>query len=202
MYYAILGIVIIIIGYFTLHYRSGLKTSLGLISGYNDKYKQLIQENRDNQKKFNKAMGYAKISVISDSIYKCLSTIDNTHTVYIDEDEANRELTSCLNAVGRTALYHKPLDSGRTPDIFIDNHAIIEGKLEPNQSEIDRLIGQVKDYVSTTYRIFIVLYGIVSQQVLDRINQQIIAEYPSQVSLVYIRDAHRIRRQGELNGNT
>ena len=199
MYYAILSIALIIIGYFTFHYRSGLKTSLNLINGYNDKYKQLIQENQDNQKKFNKAMGFAKTSVISDSIYKCLSTIDNTHTVYTDEDEANRELTSCLNAVGRVALYHKPLDSGRTPDIFIDNHAIIEGKLEPNQADLDRLIGQIKDYAVTAYRIFIVLYGIVSQQVLDRINQQIIAEYPNQVSLLYIRDAHRIRRQGELD---
>ena len=132
--------------------------------------------------------------MLGGELYKALSAMDKVHDSYDNEDEANRELTACLNVMGHTAIYHYGLDNGRTTDIFVDNVAIIEGKLDPNPTDIDRLIGQVDDYANYNYKIYIILYGFVDKPLINRINSQIVARYHDQVSLIYIDNPKRLRK--------
>ena len=134
-----------------------------------------------------------KSKTIRESLLLALSTIDNTHSTYTTEDEANRELTSCLNAMGHSAVYHQILNNGRTTDILVDGVAIVEGKLDPSQADIDRLIGQTQDYISTSYPIYIVIYGNISDGLINRINNQLINKHPDQISLVRLNNANRLR---------
>jgi hypothetical protein len=133
---------------------------------------------------FRRSMNYA--------LYQSLSQMDKTCDFFTNEDEANRELTTCLNLLGHNSQYHYPISSGRTVDILVDN-AIIEGKLNPKQSDIDRLIGQVGDYLTFPHLIYIVLYGKVEQNFINRINTQIIIQNPTRVSLVHLPNAKRTK---------
>lgn len=126
------------------------------------------------------------------AIHRSLSQMDRTCDFYTDEDEANRELTTCLNLLGHSAQYHYPISKGRTADIFVDN-IIIEGKLHPKQSDVDRLIGQVDDYLALPYPIYIVLYGQTDPLLLARIKSQICDRHPDRVSVVYLPDAKRVK---------
>lgn len=136
----------------------------------------------------------ASIKVISGAIYQSLAQMDKTCNFYIDEDEANRELTSCLNILGHGATYQHSLTNGRACDIFVDN-SIIEGKLDLNdRTQIDRLIGQVTDYLALPYNIYIVLYGQVALSIIERINTQLVDRYPNKVFLTYLVTANRIRQ--------
>jgi hypothetical protein len=176
MYYVLLIIAIIVLGY--LAYR------------FYKKANTLDQKNN----RFASALKSLKQQTLYEHIYQAIDTMDSTYTIYSDEDEANRELTTCLNLLGHTAKYHKSLDNGRTTDISVDRFAIIEGKLDPSQSDIDRLIGQMQDYLQTSYQIYIVIYGQINQTVVDRINSQIINNHADQISLIYLNQANRVRK--------
>jgi hypothetical protein len=132
------------------------------------------------------------------AIYQSLSQMDKTCDFFTDEDEASRELTTCLNLLGHNAIYHYAIRSGRTVDIFLDN-IIIEAKLNPKQSDIDRLIGQVGDYLTFPYAIYIVLYGQTDPAFIARIQSQIVDPHPDRVSLVYLPDAQRTKRDTEAS---
>jgi hypothetical protein len=132
---------------------------------------------------------------IHSSLFRSIQHMDDTCNVYTDENEANRELTSCLKVLGHHALYQHALDGHRTVDIFIDGCAIVEGKLDLQQGDTDRLIGQIEDYTKSPYHIYIVIYGKTSSATLDRITNQILNKYPAKVSLVHLPDAKRNKRQ-------
>ena len=132
--------------------------------------------------------------ILDGELYKTLSIMDTTYDMYSNEDEANRELTSCLKLLGHDAIYHPTIDYGRTVDILVDNHFIIEGKLDPVQSDIDRLIGQVEDYLKTPYYIYIILYGKINKVAIERINEQIVGKNSKRISLIYIDNPTRIRK--------
>jgi hypothetical protein len=148
---------------------------------------------RDDRDEIREECEYLKSQTIKEALLQALSTIDNTHSTYTTEDEANRELTSCLNAMGHSAVYHQILNNGRTTDILVDGVAIVEGKLDPSQADIDRLIGQTQDYISTSYPIYIVIYGNISDGLINRINNQLINKHPDQISLVRLNNANRLR---------
>jgi hypothetical protein len=144
----------------------------------------------DNYSKIEQAYKQAANQLISQHIQQSLSQMDKTCKCYNEEDEANRELCTCLNLLGHNAVYHSAINN-RTVDIYLDN-VIIEGKLDPKQSDIDRLIGQISDYVTFGKHIYIVIYGFIAQTLLDRINQQILSRY-SGVSLLYLDNPNRVK---------
>lgn len=129
---------------------------------------------------------------VSQALQKALLTMDTTHKWYTDEDEANRELVSCLKAMGYNAVYHQFLGNGRTADAFFEE-SIIEAKLDPSQSEIDRLEGQVTEYLKFQFAVHVVLYGQVEPQLLLRI-KEIISRRPDRTFLTYLPDATRLRK--------
>jgi hypothetical protein len=132
---------------------------------------------------------------IRSSLCRSIQHMDDTCNFYTDENEANRELTSCLKVLGHHALYQHALDNHRTVDIFIDGCAIVEGKLDPQQGDTDRLIGQIEDYTKSPYHIYVVIYGKTSNTTLDRITNQILNKYPAKVSLIHLPDAKRNKKQ-------
>ncbi len=132
--------------------------------------------------------------ILLGSIYKSLSSMDKISHRYENEDEANRELTACLSVLGHTCSYHQRFDNGREADIFVDNTAIIEGKLEPHQTDIDRLIGQTEDYMKLECHLYIVIYGSVNPSSIDRIKNHIIAKSPDKISLIYLPNANRRKK--------
>lgn len=126
------------------------------------------------------------------NIIRALQHMNDTCSTYNNEDEANRELTTCLNLLGHNAHYKFPLNDNRITDIFVDN-SIIEGKLDPQWQDIDRLIGQVADYIETPYDIYIIIYGYASPEIIERIQKQIVARFPTRVSMIYLATPKRIR---------
>ena len=83
---------------------------------------------------------------------------------------------------------------GRPIDIFADN-SIIEGKLEPNNVDIDRLIGQISDFLTYNCHIYIVCYGATEQRILNRIKTQVVDLHPNRINLVYLLNPQRSRRE-------
>ena len=148
---------------------------------------------RDDRDAIREEMQALRAKTLNEALLQALATIDGTHSTYTNEDEANRELTSCLNAMGHSAVYHQTLDNGRTTDILVDGVAIVEGKLDPSQSDIDRLIGQTQDYILTGYPIYIVIYGNISDGLIKRVNSQLISKHSDQISLVRLNNANRLR---------
>ncbi len=142
--------------------------------------------------KMQKELNNTKKNLLCEDISQSLFQMDSIYKYYTDENEANRELTISLKIIGHNAKYQYTIDN-RIIDIFVDN-TIIEGKLDPNQGDIDRLIGQVEDYCKLPYTIYIVLYGFVSQNIISRIDNLIINKHPQQVVLIYLKDVHRIRQ--------
>lgn len=133
----------------------------------------------------------AQEQILKGVIEQAITQMDNVCSYYTNEDEASRELTSCLNVLGHKAIYHYPLGDSRTADIFVDN-CIIESKLDPPQGEIDRLVGQVKDYSDTlSYHICIVIFGKIGQDTINRLNRQVL---DNDISLVYLTEPKRIRQ--------
>lgn len=129
------------------------------------------------------------------AVYRALSAMDKTNKNYVDEDQANRELTSCLTVTGHAAVYHKSFNGTRTVDIFVDNCIIIEGKLDPIQSDIDRLVGQVADYSILPYHICIVIYGNISEDSIRRLKLLYLDNKGDKASLIYLPQANRIRKE-------
>jgi len=155
--------------------------------------RQYENEKKVSTTKINKVASYFKCKLIEESINRSLAQMDKTNGFYKDEDEANRELTTCLNLLGHTASYQYVLDNKRTADILVDN-CIIEGKLSPDNTEIDRVIGQVSDYLSLSKRIFVVLYGYIDKQSIERLNNRLVIPNPLKVKLIYLNGAQRVRR--------
>jgi len=126
-------------------------------------------------------------------IHHALEIMDTTTELYRDEDEANIELVSCLKALGlpeTTYLYTLP--NGRTTDAKSGN-ILIEGKLSPLTSDVDRLIGQLSDYAPYSNNIQVVIYGSLTDQYRDRIQNEIDRRYPHQVFLNYLENPQRQR---------
>jgi DNA-directed RNA polymerase beta' subunit len=144
----------------------------------------------ESYSKIEQAYEQANNKLLYQHIQQALSQMDKTCKYYMDEDEANRELCTCLNLLGHNAVYHSTINN-RTVDIYLDN-VIIEGKLDPKQSDIDRLIGQIADYVTFGKNIYIVIYGQVSPSLVERIRQQIILRYNS-VYLLYLDNPNRVK---------
>jgi hypothetical protein len=117
-------------------------------------------------------------------LLKCLRAMDKTHKWYVDENEANRELVSILNSHKYKATYQYPLENGQIADAFTKN-SIIEGKLCPTKSDVDRLIVQVTDYSTTPYDIHIVIYGRVENDYQLRRIKQLVINNPKRVFLTY-----------------
>lgn len=130
---------------------------------------------------------------------QALTIMDETAKWYSNEDKANRELVSCLNSIlyqydtkGK-AIYHYYLGDGRTIDAKI-YHILMEGKLSPSQSEIDRLLGQLSDYTKYSNEIHIVIYGSLSDMAKSRILNEISDRYPDIVFLDYLNNPKRQRK--------
>jgi Ca2+/Na+ antiporter len=135
-------------------------------------------------------------SEIDKYLHKALQIMDTTSKWYNNEDEANRELVSVLKAQNIDAVYLHRLSNGRTADARVGN-VLIEGKLSPDTSEIDRLIGQISDYVqySNGNKINIVIYGELTQDAKNRIGREIKLRYAGQVFLSYLDNPQRLRKE-------
>jgi len=188
VYTLIVLLVIAILGFLVYWYRHKFKK-------VDADYGVLYSSYRDLNLKFQKTEKHsAQIEgrLLSSSVLRSLMHMDKTCQFYVDEDEANRELTTCLNLLGHVATYHYAINS-RTADIFVDG-TIIEGKLDPTQSDVDRLIGQVSDYLLFAYPIFVVVYGRAEKSIVDRIQSQIIDKHSGRVSLLYLSNVNRTRK--------
>jgi hypothetical protein len=135
-------------------------------------------------------------SEIDKYLHKALQIMDTTAKWYNNEDEANRELVSVLKAQNIDADYLHRLSNGRTADAKVGN-VLIEGKLSPDTSEIDRLIGQISDYVqySNGNKINIVIYGALTLYAKNRIEREIQLRYIGQVFLSYLDNPQRLRKE-------
>jgi hypothetical protein len=136
---------------------------------------------------------YLKPKMLWYVVLQALAQMDKTCAVWVDEDEASRELTTCLNLLGHDAKYHYSL-GGRTADIFLEG-TIIEAKLDPTQGDVDRLFGQVAGYLESQYHILIVIYGRADKLIVDRIKSQILDKNPNRIELIFLDNANRIRKQ-------
>ena len=124
---------------------------------------------------------------------RALKIMDNTARWYNNENEANRELITCLKAMGIDAEYQFKLPHKRTADGRVRN-LIVEGKLSPNSSnEVDVLLGQLSDYTGMGYGVSVVIYGNIEQPYLRRIEDEIDNRYRGRVFLTYLKDAKRVR---------
>jgi len=157
-----------------------------------DKKKQELQAQAAEDAKKNS-------SIVQHAIMNALVAMDNTFRWYDNEDSANRELISTLHALGLgDAVYHKLLSNGRTADGFVSN-SIIEGKLDLSHSDsIDRLLGQIDDYLISYYDIHIVLYGIADSNAINRIKNKIKSN-PDRLFLSYLTYPQRTRKESEAS---
>ena len=122
-----------------------------------------------------------------------LEAMDSTAKWYTDENEANRELVSCLKAKGiPDVTYQYKLRDGETADAKVGN-ILIEGKLSPNTGEVDRLLGQLTRYTQHGHKVNVVIYGRLDQYARSRIEKEIQSRYPNRVFLTYLDNPKRQR---------
>ena len=134
-------------------------------------------------------------SNIDSHLKKALETMDTTAKWYNNEEEANRELVSCLKAQGINDVHYQyRLSNGRTVDAKVGD-VLIEGKLSPDTSEIDRLIGQLSDYTHYGNRLNVVIYGYFNKEARRRIEDVIHTHYLNKVFLTYINNPRRNRSE-------
>jgi membrane protein implicated in regulation of membrane protease activity len=141
------------------------------------------------------AMEKERIAITSEldkHLRKALETMDTTAKWYNDEDEANRELVTCLKAQGVEAQYQYRLPNGRTADAKVYDF-LIEGKLSPDTAEVDRLIGQLSQYSEYPYKINVVIYGELSKDAKRRIENEIHLRYDKKVFLTCLDNPKRQR---------
>ena len=124
-------------------------------------------------------------------IGRALEIMDKLSLWYTDENEANRELVTSLNTMGYNAEYQPRLQDGSIADARVGD-ILIEGKLSPNKSEIDRLLGQLSGYAKLSNKIHIVIYGRISVYALFRILDEI-RQYPIKIVLTALPHPHRDR---------
>lgn len=126
-----------------------------------------------------------------------LERIDKTAKYYRDEDEANKELTLYLQSRGYDAQYQYKYKN-RTADIRV-NDVLIEGKLSPDQSEVDRLIGQLRAYSTLPFKTFVVIYGQVDHNVRQDIEKEISSQYNGRIFLVTKNNPTRLKSVSAKN---
>lgn len=131
---------------------------------------------------------------------KALEDMDSTGNWYNDEEEANRELVSCLKSQGVAAEYEYGLPNGRKADAKVGDF-LIEGKLSPDAVEVDRLIGQVSEY-SKYGKVNIVIYGRLDKYAKRRIEDEIELRYRNKVFLTYLDNPKRQRAPKSNNPQT
>lgn len=131
---------------------------------------------------------------IGEHIDDALEIMDYTHKWYNDEEEANRELVSVLKAQGlNDVVYQHNLSNGRTVDIKIGD-VIIECKLSPDTSDVDRLIGQLREYTKHSDEVHVVIFGQLDSNAKERIEDEIEDRYKNHVFLNYLDSPKRQRR--------
>jgi len=113
---------------------------------------------------------------------------------FTNEDEANRELVTCLKSLDVDATYGCRLPNGRTADAKVGD-VLIEGKLSPSTAEVDRLLGQLSDYCQYGNRVNVVIYGKLDKEAKRRIENEIITRYTDRVFLTSLTNPHRLRSQ-------
>jgi len=119
--------------------------------------------------------------------------MDSTAKWYNNEEEANRELVTCLKAQGISDVrYQYRLDNGRTADAKVGN-VLIEGKLSPDTSEVDRLLGQLSDYTQYSNKVNVVIYGRLDKDARRRIENEIHLRYTGRVFLTCLNNPKRQR---------
>jgi hypothetical protein len=132
-------------------------------------------------------------SDIDKILRKALETMDSTGRWYNNEEEANRELVTCLKAQGITdVIYQYRLGNGRIADVKVGN-CLIECKLSPSTDEVDRLIGQLSDYTQYANKLNVVIYGKFDREARRRIENEIGSRYAHKVFLTYLNNPRRQR---------
>jgi hypothetical protein len=140
---------------------------------------------------------YQKQKIITNDmsriLYKALETMDTTARWYNNEEEANRELVTCLKAQGiSNVIYQYRLGNGRTADVKVGD-CLIECKLSPTTDEVDRLIGQISNYIQYTKKLNIVIYGKFDSLARKRIEDEIRSRYQNKAFLTYLSNPKRLR---------
>ena len=126
-------------------------------------------------------------------LLKALKAMDSTARTYTNEEEANKELVSTLKVQGLNVEYQFPLGQGyRYADAKVEN-ALIEGKLAPEQHEVDRLLGQIQGYAEYPYQLYVVIYGYLNKYAIKRISEFIEKDYQGKVFLTYLPNPRRYR---------
>jgi hypothetical protein len=129
-------------------------------------------------------------SEIDKHLRKALEIMDTTAKWYNDEKEANRELVTCLKAWGVEAVLGYRLPNGRIVDAKVGDF-LIEGKVAPDTSGVDRLIGQLSDYTQYGNKLNVVIYGWLSKEARKRIENEILQRYANKVFLTYLDNPER-----------
>lgn len=134
----------------------------------------------------------APMDEVGRDIRTALEIMDSTAKWYNNEDEANRELVTSLRARGIDATYQFSLPNGRVADARVRG-VLVEGKLSPDTTETDRLLGQLIDYAQYSNKVNVVIYGQLSREARRRIENEIQSRYPNRVFLTYLTNPRRQR---------
>jgi hypothetical protein len=129
-------------------------------------------------------------------ITKALKNMDSLGHHFRDEQEANKELFVSLKALaGNMYIEYEPRYNGNNIGDIRIGDIVIEGKLDlDSKTETDRLIGQIQYCCShTPYKMRIVIYGRIRPEAKARIKSS--TYYPERVSLIYLSDPKRRRRE-------
>lgn len=134
-------------------------------------------------------------SDIDVKLKRALEIMDSTAKWYNNEEEANRELVTCLKTQGINYIkYQYKLRNGRTADAKVGD-TLIEGKLSPSMEDVDRLLGQLSDYTQYGNKVNVVIYGLLGENARRRINNEIKLRYKDRVFLTYLDNPKRQRVQ-------
>ncbi len=131
-------------------------------------------------------------SDVTRSLERALRKMDSTSKWYRDEDAANAELVTSLRTLDIDAAYGYKLPNGRIVDARVGNE-LVEGKLSPDTSETDRLIGQLAEYTRYGDKLHIVIYGRLDSDSRRRIEREISNRYLGKVFLVSLPNPRRLR---------
>lgn len=125
-------------------------------------------------------------------LQRALEAMDDTSRTYTNEEEANKELVAVLKSQGLNAVYQFRLSEKRTADAKVGD-VLIEGKLAPAVSDVDRLIGQLQEYSKYRFKVNVVIYGRLDKESLERISNEIGDRYRGKVFLTYLANPKRRR---------
>jgi hypothetical protein len=131
-------------------------------------------------------------SEIDKYLIDALKIMDSVDKWYRDEDEANKELVTCLKSRNVNATYGCKLPNGRIADAIVGD-IIIEGKLSPDTEGVDRLLGQLSDYTQYGNQVNVVIYGRLREDARRRIENDINLRYTGKVFLTYLDNPKRQR---------